>query len=263
MNADLEIQQMVDRVILAQTHDEPELIQAAIQSLRLRFDIGTEDRRRAIEALAKRLVEYIIPPCYAHLMLTAKEGSGFFDMSYLTASSEGEYNLESQEIADWAKKNETEFLEIFNSRASLQSMAAELAEKVKQFIAAKQVLCSEMGKIGAYLNDHLLNKVSPQAVAAFLRWTDTVRSFRAKFRQGRSPRGCTPPFLAWLPRTWAAFLHNLLSPARTLPTVRLVVRRPGLGGNLSDFARQDSLPISDTRPLKRPKFYDPGSLSYI
>jgi hypothetical protein len=229
LHVEQEMQQMVERVRLAQTHGDVEAIEAAVQSLRIRYGIGSEERLRTIETLTKRLVEYIVPPCYAHFMWTAKEGTGFFDLGNLTQNGEpsdgfdkpeklddsSEVN-ESNEIAECARRAEPEFMDIFSTRVAMQEWTAALGSKLKLFLTAKQELCTQMAHIGAFANEHILDKVSAQTVGAFLRWSDTVRISLTTCRQDLELRRCTRPYSASIPATWANPLCRLRPTARAI-----------------------------------------------
>ena len=175
-----QIQQMMDKIVIAHKQYDINSTGLAIQAMFLRYGAQAEERKRTIEVFVKRIVDLILPFPYKYLIWAAEHNSGFYDIMNLGPSID--YAWEKKEknewetVIDYVKTNEETFKKINNTKDFLLEHGDLLRRKVKAVLKAKSDVFEEAAKIDTHIQEKMLKQMPFNTIGAFIVWLEKMKN---------------------------------------------------------------------------------------
>ncbi len=175
-----ELQQMVDKIILACQLEDIPTAEAAFQSLLIRYGVQSEERRKAIETLSKGIIECLIPSSYMYLLWAAQNDSGVFNPENFQPEgfkrpASPMLKDELERIIEQVKLNEYEQTVILKTKEGLKTALAQLKLKVRKFIDSKNELYNEVKNLDNFVSQNITTKLSSSVAGNFFQWMQRIQ----------------------------------------------------------------------------------------
>ena len=179
-----DMQQMIDKIVLACRLEDAPAAEAAFQSLLIRYGVQSEERRKAVETLAKGIIGYAVPASYMYLLWAAKNDSGLFNPENFGPEEvkKEPQTDELEKVSEILKLNEYEQTILFKAKDGLKSELENIQGKVRKFIDAKNELYEQAKKLDTYINENIVSKLSGSIAGAYFQWLERL-SERAEFKE--------------------------------------------------------------------------------
>eukprot|EP01022_Parablepharisma_sp_SALTPOND_P018750 TRINITY_DN310_c0_g1_i1.p1 TRINITY_DN310_c0_g1~~TRINITY_DN310_c0_g1_i1.p1 ORF type:complete len:531 (-),score=21.20 TRINITY_DN310_c0_g1_i1:609-2201(-) len=178
-----EIQQMVEKIILACKLEDVPAAEAAFQSLLIRYGVQSEERRKVIETLSKGVIECMVPMSYMYILWAAQNKSGVFNPeNYQPEEFRKDPSDELDKIGNYVKLNEFEQMIIFKAKDKLESALEELKTKVRKFVDSKNELYEEAKRLDNFINESITSKLNSNVAGEFFNWMQITRG-RTEFTE--------------------------------------------------------------------------------
>ena len=155
-------------------HEETKIVDSNMQSILSKYSLEAEERRQAIEQLARTTIEILLPYTHKYLLWAAQTGTGPFNSEFVDSNLEYTVNGEWDSVLETVQASEEELRGTLESKSFFTHSAAALRKIASQFIVCQRQLQEQIRLIDEHFHAVLMPKLSLPTLHAFVKWVDNV-----------------------------------------------------------------------------------------
>ncbi len=158
--------------------EEARRIEANMKDFTSRYNFESQERRQAVEQLARTTIEIILPFTHKYLMWAAANNSGFFNAENmetlgLGCGAKDDWNS----IVEESHATEEECMGAYESKTFLANTASVMHKLVTQFISCQRQIQEQMKQLDEYIYQVMIPKLSLSSLDFFVKWVEQVQLF--------------------------------------------------------------------------------------